>query len=125
LSIESCGQCPPCKLGSSAITEHLERIELGGGTTGDLDAIGGWLARVTDDNRCFLAVEEQQLVTSVLRAFESEFHEHLASGRCPRPRRLAIPKLLDLHDGVAIYDERFWHKRPDWTYDRSGTDAAQ
>ena len=23
LSIESCGQCPPCKLGSSAITEHL------------------------------------------------------------------------------------------------------
>jgi NADH-quinone oxidoreductase subunit F len=29
LSVESCGQCPPCKLGSSAITEHLERIETG------------------------------------------------------------------------------------------------
>ena len=27
LSIESCGQCPPCKLGSSAITKHLEKIE--------------------------------------------------------------------------------------------------
>jgi len=116
LSIESCGQCPPCKLGSSAITEHLERIELGSGTADDLQAIVGWLARVTDGNRCFLGVEEQQLVTSVLRAFESEFLEHLAAGRCPRPRRLPIPKLLDLDAGTATYDERFWHKRPDWSY---------
>ena len=38
-------------------------------------------------------------------------------GRCPRPRRLPIPKLLDLADGVATYDETFWRKRPDWTYD--------
>src|SRR5215217_2427297 len=117
LSIESCGQCPPCKLGGSAITEHLERIELGVGTPDDLDAIVGWLPRVTDGNRCFLAVEEQQLITSVLAAFEPEFHEHLATGRCPRPRRLPIPKLVDLADGVVTYDERFWHKRPDWTYD--------
>jgi NADH:ubiquinone oxidoreductase subunit F (NADH-binding) len=123
LSIESCGQCPPCKLGSSAITEHLERIELGAGSPEDLDAIVGWLARVTDGNRCFLAVEEQQLVASVLRAFEPEFHEHLADGRCPRPRRLPIPKLLDLADGIAVYDERFWHKRPDWTYD-DGSDTG-
>jgi NADH-quinone oxidoreductase subunit F len=28
LSIESCGQCPPCKLGSSEITNHLERLEI-------------------------------------------------------------------------------------------------
>jgi len=31
-------------------------------------------------------------------------------------RRLPIPKLLDLANGVAIYDESFWRKRPDWTY---------
>lgn len=116
LSIESCGQCPPCKLGSSAITEGLERIELGSGTQEDLDTITGWLDRVTDGNRCFLAVEERQLVSSILAAFGSEFDEHLERGSCPRPRRLPIPKLLDLADGVATYDERFWHKRPDWTY---------
>ena len=28
-----------------------------------------------------------------------------------------MPKLVDLHDGQAIYDEAFWRKRPDWTYD--------
>lgn len=117
LSIESCGQCPPCKLGSSAITEHLEKIETGVGSEDDLAGIHRWLEHVTDGNRCFLAVEEQVMVSSILRAFPEEFVEHLEQGACPRPRRLPIPKLLDLADGVATYDEAFWRKRPDWTYD--------
>ena len=75
-----------------------------------------WLARVTDGNRCYLAVEEQLVVGSVLRAFPDEFAEHIELDRCPRPRRLPIPKLLDLADGEATYDETFWRKRPDWTY---------
>ena len=122
LSIESCGQCPPCKLGSSAITEHLERLETGAGDDRDLSAIAGWLEHVTDGNRCFLAVEEQVMVSSILRAFPDEFAEHIELHRCPRPRRLSIPKLVDLADGRAVYDESFWRKRPDWTYDPE-TDA--
>ena len=117
LSIESCGQCPPCKLGSSAITERLERIETGVGREADLDAIAGWLPRVTDGSRCYLAAEESQLVGSVLQAFPEEFVEHIEGHGCPRPRRLPIPKLLDLDGGTAVYDESFWRKRPDWTYD--------
>jgi NADH:ubiquinone oxidoreductase subunit F (NADH-binding) len=117
LSVESCGQCPPCKLGSSAITAHLEAIETGSGGDADIEAIGLWLGRVTDGNRCYLAVEEREVVSSILRAFPEEFAEHVETGRCPRPRQLPIPKLLDLDGGVATYDERFWRKRPDWTYD--------
>lgn len=116
LSIESCGQCPPCKLGSSAITEHLERIETGAGEPGDIDVITGWLGHVTDGNRCFLAVEEQIMVASILQAFPDEFTDHVVLGRCPSPRDLPIPKLVDLADGVVTYDETFWRKRPDWTY---------
>ena len=116
LSIESCGQCPPCKLGSSAITEHLERIETGLGDTGDLDAIAGWLVHVTDGSRCYLAMEERIVVSSILRAFPEEFTEHIELGRCPRPRHLPIPKLIDLADGRADYDGSFWRKQPDWTY---------
>lgn len=117
LSIESCGQCPPCKIGSSEITERLERIEAGAGTDRDLAAIGGWLERVTDGNRCYLAVQEQVLVSSVLRAFPEEFAEHIEQNSCARPAPRPIPKLLDLADGRATYDESFWRKRPDWTYD--------
>src|SRR5699024_9859358 len=35
LAIESCGQCPPCKLGSEAITGHLKAIEAGTGSDTD------------------------------------------------------------------------------------------
>jgi NADH:ubiquinone oxidoreductase subunit F (NADH-binding) len=117
LSIESCGQCPPCKIGSGEITKCLERLETGAGSDDDLRWIGHWLDQVTDGNRCFLAVEEQVMVRSVLRAFPEEFVEHVELGRCPRPRRLPIPKLVDLVDGVATYDEAFWRKRPDWTFE--------
>jgi NADH-quinone oxidoreductase subunit F len=117
LYIESCGQCPPCKIGSGAITEHLERLAVGAGGDDDLGGISHWLERVTDGNRCYLAVEEQAMVSSVLRAFPEEFAEHIEVGRCPRPRKLPIPKLVDLADGQATYDETFWYKRPDWTFE--------
>src|SRR4051794_28416036 len=117
LYIESCGQCPPCKIGSGEITTHLERIETGAGTDEDLDTIAGWLARVTDGNRCYLAVEEQTVVSSILRAFPEEFAAHIEQGHCPDGGRRPMPKLLDLVDGAATYDETFWRKRPDWTYE--------
>ena len=117
LSIESCGQCSPCKLGSGEITGHRERLETRAGSDDDLRGIGRWLERVDDGARCYLATEEQVMVSSILRAFPEEFAEHVERGRCPRPKRLPIPKLVDLADGRATYDETFWHKRPDWTYD--------
>lgn len=116
LHVESCNQCPPCKLGSQEITYRLERIEAGVADDRDVAVIGGWLGKVTDSNRCYLPVEEQQVVASVLRAFPEEFAEHLERGECPRPRTLALPKILDLVDGVARYDENAARKRPDWTY---------
>ena len=63
------------------------------------------------------------MVSSILRAFPDEFAEHIELHRCPRPRRLPIPKLVDLADGRAVYDESFWRKQPDWTFAPEG-DAA-
>ena len=116
LYVESCGQCPPCKRGSGEITERLTRLEAGIGTEQDLAEIGGWLKKVTDGNRCYLAVEEQVLISSMLRTFPEEFEEHLGAGQCPRPRDFALPKIVDLVDGVATYDARQPRKLPDWTY---------
>ena len=116
LYVESCGQCPACKLGSGEMTERLMRIEVGSGSDDDVSEIHSWIQKVTDGNRCYLAVEEQQLVASVLQSFPEEFAEHLQQRRCPRPRPVALPKLVDLASGQAVYDERQYRKRPDWTY---------
>jgi len=121
LSVESCGQCPPCKLGSAAITERLERLETGSGTQRDVDEIASWLSRVTDGNRCYLPVQERLVVGSILRGFSDEVAQHLRSGACPRPRHLPIPKLIDLRNGQAFYDERQERKLPDWTYAKEPT----
>jgi NADH-quinone oxidoreductase subunit F len=117
LSVESCGQCPPCKLGSGAITEALERIEIGRGEESDITTIQRWLGRVTDGNRCYLPVQEQLVVGSVLAAFPEEIVDHIESRRCPLPDRRPIPKLVDLDGGEAVYDETFWRKRSDWSYE--------
>jgi len=116
LYVESCGQCPPCKLGAGEITERLNRIELGSGSEADLRAIGARLRTVTDANRCALGAEEQALVSSLLRRFPEEFAAHIEAGTCPLPRPLAMPKLLDVAGGVAVYDERYAQKQPDWSY---------
>ena len=117
LSIESCGQCSPCKLGSAEITQCLQRIETGTGTDADLETMGGWLLRVTDGSRCYLASEERIVVSSILRAFPEEFADHIEHQRCPSSRRDPMPKLVELQNGHATYDETFWRKRADWTYD--------
>ena len=117
LWIESCGQCPACKLGTQEITFRLNEIEACRGSEEDVEVIGARLANVTDGNRCFLPVEEQHVVGSILRAFPEEFAAHL-EGNCPNPRGdLLAPKLVDLADGVATYDEHHRRKRPDWTYE--------
>jgi NADH-quinone oxidoreductase subunit F len=122
LYVESCGQCPPCKTGSGEITACLDRIEAGVGTMHDVREMRGWLEKVTDGNRCYLAVEEQMVVASVLRAFPDEVIEHIERGTCPRPRPLPLPKLVDLRDGRAQYDGSHHRKRPDWTYEPARED---
>ena len=117
LSVESCGQCPPCKQGSAEITERLATIEACRGAESDIEVMGARLRQVTDANRCYLGTEEQLVVSSILAAFPEEFAAHL-EGTCPTPRSdLVVPKIVELAGGRATYDVAHLRKRPDWTYE--------
>ncbi|HVM41195.1 MAG TPA: NADH-ubiquinone oxidoreductase-F iron-sulfur binding region domain-containing protein [Acidimicrobiia bacterium] len=116
LYVESCNQCPPCKFGSGELTEYLARIEAGEGTEGDLELMHARLKTVTDGNRCYLPVQEQRVVSSLLQTFPEEVAAHLDGRGCPLPRRLVLPKIVDLDGGEVVYDEQQQRKRPDWTY---------
>jgi NADH-quinone oxidoreductase subunit F len=101
LSAESCGQCPPCKLGSLAITEHLEAICDGRADDSVLGVLQALLASVTDANRCFLGSEEQIVVSSILRAFPDDVAT-LLEGGAPQARRIQVPIVEDISDDGQV-----------------------
>ncbi len=80
---ESCGQCPPCKLGTVHISEILEKIEAGQGTSGDIKLVRQSCEMVKGRGQCFLLTGAAIAVESILGHFRHEFEEHVGAGRCP------------------------------------------
>lgn len=112
LHVESCGQCPPCKWGTGEVQSHLRNLLRGRATDLEVEVMAGRLAQVTDASRCYLPREAQLVVASLLEAYPEEF----AATPTPRPRAVAMTKIVDIVDGEATFDERQALKRPDWTY---------
>jgi NADH-quinone oxidoreductase subunit F len=80
---ESCGKCPPCRIGSTRMLEILERITSGKGEPEDLDRIRSLAKGMQDGSLCGLGQLAPSPVLSVLRHFEEEFWAHITEGRCP------------------------------------------
>ena len=95
LAVESCGQCPACKLGCAAVTEGLDRLLTADATPEDIEVIAYRLRTVTDGNRCYLPVQEQRVIGSVLANCVDEINDAL-DGVAPTLRGLEVPKLTDL-----------------------------
>ena len=108
LSVESCGQCAACKLGTARITDILEEVTAG--SDGGLVEMSARLGNVTDSARCFLPSQEQRLVRSLLPDMRSP---ELRTER----RGLVITKIVDLDGDRFVLDDRQRLKRPDWTYE--------
>ena len=107
LWVESCGQCPACKLGTGRITEILGDVDPSAGSA--FAELSARLDAVTDSARCFLPSQEQRLVRSLVPDMRT-------AGLRAHDRGLLITKLVDLVDDRFVLDERHAHKRPDWTY---------
>jgi NADH-quinone oxidoreductase subunit F len=104
LAVESCGQCPPCKQGSLAITADLAKICNGEATDEILGEIATRLRSVTDANRCFLGTEEQLVVSSILRRFPEDVAAFL-EGTPTSTRLVHVPLITDIDaDGTVELD---------------------
>lgn len=102
LNRESCGQCPPCKLGTEAIAERLGRLHGSERRTADLEEIVAWTTRVTDANRCGLGGGQQALARGLVEQFWDELSGHL-DGHCPSDRAVPLPKLRDYDAAVGRF----------------------
>jgi NADH-quinone oxidoreductase subunit F len=75
----SCGQCPPCKVGTHQVARILERIEAGAGRPGDLEALENLTRLLPGSGRCGLVDGAATVLASSLKTFRHEYE--LAMGR--------------------------------------------
>ena len=80
---ESCGKCPPCRIGSTRMFEILERISAGKGELADIDALKYWADGMQKGSLCALGQLAPSPVMSALRHFGEEFLTHIKEARCP------------------------------------------
>ena len=71
----SCGQCPPCKVGTFQVARLLERIEAGNGRPDDLDALRNLAALLPGSGRCGLVDGAGTVLASSLATFPEEYAE--------------------------------------------------
>ena len=120
LGVESCGQCSPCKLTGLALYENLRSISLSDAGERDLAEAATRAGNVADRARCYLAHQHQVVLQSILSRYGHEFDGHVA-GRIGPAEPYLVAELVDIDDGVAVVDERFAEKQPDWSFDETST----
>jgi NADH:ubiquinone oxidoreductase subunit F (NADH-binding) len=116
LSVESCGQCTPCKQDGLSITGILQRLGQSEPGETDLDSLRDLLTTVTDEARCYLATQHQKVVESVLRLFPEAVQAHAEKQAAVVEPELIVP-ILDLDGDAATLDDDHASKKPDWTHD--------
>ena len=80
---ESCGQCSPCREGTSWMEKILMRIEGGQGTMKDIDLLVDIAKHVEGNTICPLGDAASWPVASAIRHFREEFEEHVKLQKCP------------------------------------------
>lgn len=80
---ESCGQCPPCKLGTAHLSEILEKIESGRGDEKDLQQVEQVCGMIKGRGYCYLLTGASIAVESTFRRFREEYIAHVQQGACP------------------------------------------
>jgi len=111
---ESCGKCPPCRIGTTRMLEILERICAGEGKPEDLDRLEALAVEVKRNALCGLGQTAPNPVLSTLRHFRDEYVEHIVLQRCrasvcpalvESPCAHACPAGVDVPDYVALAAE--------------------
>jgi NADH:ubiquinone oxidoreductase subunit F (NADH-binding)/(2Fe-2S) ferredoxin len=80
---ESCGKCPPCRVGTRQMLDILERISRGDGEDSDIGKLQGLAETVRDGSLCALGGTAPNPVLTTLRYFRDEYEEHIKNKRCP------------------------------------------
>jgi len=79
---ESCGKCPPCRIGTKRMLDLLTKICEGKGTLDDLDFLERIAQQVKIGSLCGLGATAPNPVLTALKYFRQEFEEHVVQKKC-------------------------------------------
>ena len=80
---ESCGKCPPCRIGNKRLYEILERITTGKGEKGDIEKLRELCLQIKQNSLCGLGQCSPNPILSTLTHFEDEYKAHIEDKKCP------------------------------------------
>jgi len=80
---ESCGKCVPCRVGTRAMLDTLERICRGQGHESDLDYLTELAGEIRRSALCGLGQNAPNPVLTTMRYFSDEYAAHIHDKRCP------------------------------------------
>ena len=80
---ESCGKCPPCRIGTKRMLEILTKITEGEGTMEDIDNLETLAKTISSSALCALGQTAPNPVLATLKFFRDEYEAHILEKRCP------------------------------------------
>jgi len=83
---ESCGKCPPCRVGTWQMYELLDRITTGRGEKGDIERLEKMGKLVVAGSLCGLGNSAPNPVLSTIKYFREEYEEHVNDKYCRAKR---------------------------------------
>jgi NADH-quinone oxidoreductase subunit F len=112
---ESCGKCPPCRVGTKRMLEIVTRICEGKGEEGDIERLLELGGKIKDTALCGLGQTAPNPVLSTIRYFRHEYEAHIRDKRCPAgvcpslvraPCQNACPAGVDVPGFVSLVGEK-------------------
>lgn len=79
---ESCGKCPPCRVGTHQMLQILEKITSGKGEEGDIERLEELGHLVQRGSLCGLGQSAPNPVLTTIRYFREEYEEHIRDKYC-------------------------------------------
>jgi len=79
---ESCGKCPPCRIGTYQMLQILEKIASGKGEEGDIERLERLGKLVKRGSLCGLGQSAPNPVLTTIQYFREEYEEHIRDKYC-------------------------------------------
>ena len=79
---ESCGKCSPCRIGTTQLLHHLEKIAAGSGDEEDLEKLETISKAMSMASLCVLGQSAPNPTISTIKNFGEEYLEHIRDHKC-------------------------------------------